>query len=514
MSVSEKNGVTVNSIVQHDDCTKSTDEGAPLLPRKEKYKTYRRRWFVLGVFSMACFLQAAIWNTWGPITQSAEVVFGWEDSQIGMLANWGNIAYIFTVFPACYFMDTKGLRISFMACTAMMLIGTGVRCITTNPKYATWLMNLCAILNGIAGTVPFAGPALVANTWFPPQQRTTATAISSVFNYGGVAMAFVIGPQLVSAPKYNYNNETRNISVSDRLPISLETETQSPKNVSNTTQVLINFTHVREDIVYLMYYECAAAGLIFLCSLFMPSKPPTPPSVSASTARVEYRKALMTISRNRAVWLIALAYALPAGVYGVWGAVIDVILKPVGIGQNEVGWIGFYSIMAGCVSGLAIGRFSDLFMRHMKLFLLVMFAMAGGSFVWFTLMCVDVIPLSTTQVYISNIVGGMSLNGAIPLFYELGAESAFPVSEGVVGGFLTWLNNLCGVMFLFMLQIPNIGTSWMNWTLVGSVAMGLVFLFVFPERYTRTDIDIYVDKAETGHPETTVTARHTVYQNP
>lgn len=42
-----------------------------------------------------------------------------------------------------------------------------------------------------------------------------------------------------------------------------------------------------------------------------------------------------------------------------------------------------------------LDRFSDLFMRHMKLFLLVMFAMAGGSFVWFTLMCVDVIPLST-----------------------------------------------------------------------------------------------------------------------
>lgn len=33
------------------------------------------------------------------------------------------------------------------------------------------------------------------------------------------------------------------------------------------------------------------------------------------------------------MWLIGLAYALPAGVYGVWGAVIDVILKPVGIAQ-------------------------------------------------------------------------------------------------------------------------------------------------------------------------------------
>jgi nitrate/nitrite transporter NarK len=54
-------------------------------------------------------------------------------------------------------------------------------------------MNVCAILNGVAGTVPFAGPALVANTWFPPNQRTTATAILSIFNYGGLAMAFVIG---------------------------------------------------------------------------------------------------------------------------------------------------------------------------------------------------------------------------------------------------------------------------------------------------------------------------------
>ena len=43
-------------------------------------------------------------------------------------------------------------------------------------------------------------------------------------------------------------------------------------------------------------------------------------------------------------------------------------------------------------------RFSDLFMRHMKLFLLVMFAMAGGSFLWFTLMCVNIIPLSTGNI--------------------------------------------------------------------------------------------------------------------
>ena len=55
------------------------------------------------------------------------------------------------------------------------------------------LMNIGAVLNGIAGTVPFAGPALLASVWFPPSQRATATAIASAFNYFGVGMAFIIG---------------------------------------------------------------------------------------------------------------------------------------------------------------------------------------------------------------------------------------------------------------------------------------------------------------------------------
>ena len=55
------------------------------------------------------------------------------------------------------------------------------------------LMNIAAILNGIAGTTFFAGPPLIASIWFPLDQRATATAISSFFNYAGVGTAFIIG---------------------------------------------------------------------------------------------------------------------------------------------------------------------------------------------------------------------------------------------------------------------------------------------------------------------------------
>lgn len=197
--------------------------------------------------------------------------------------------------------------------------------------------------------------------------------------------------------------------------------------------------------------------------------------------------------KSGSVWLISLAYALPSGVYGVWGSVLDVILNPVGISQTEVGWIGFYATMAGCMASLLIARFADIFMRHMKMFLVCLYIGGAGSYVWFTLICTKIIPFSTLQIYISCIVGGLFLNGGIPLFYELSCEVSYPIAEGITGAFLTLLNNIFGVLFLLALQIPSIGTSWTNWTLVGSIGLGLLLMFIFPESYGRTDLDMTID---------------------
>lgn len=52
---------------------------------------------------------------------------------------------------------------------------------------------MSAVLNGIAGTALFAGPSLLASIWFPPNQRATATAISTFMAYAGFAVTFSIG---------------------------------------------------------------------------------------------------------------------------------------------------------------------------------------------------------------------------------------------------------------------------------------------------------------------------------
>nr|XP_034303360.1 solute carrier family 49 member 4-like [Crassostrea gigas] len=496
---------------------KETDDPtASLLPADGQLQVYTRRWYVLTMFGMVNFTQNLVWNTWGPITQSAKAVFGWSDSQIGQFANMGNIAYLVTVFPVCYLMGKLGLRFSILGCTLLIFIGTGLRCITYEKEAATWLSYVCSVLNGIGGIVPFAGPSLVANTWFPLSERATATAVSSTFMYMGVGLSFIIGSEWVPSPlEVNSTGDvgfTADIESISRLSSS---NSDTAMYTSNHSVKVINMDSMRTDIMNLLYSECGLAGLIFLlCLLYLPAKPPTPPSTSASVQRTNYKESLGSVARNKSLILLGLANAIPKGVFGSWQAVLDVLLDPVGMNQSEAGWLGFYMTAAGGVSGLLIGRFSDIFLRRTKFFLILMNGGAVLGYVWFSLMSSAIIPISKVEIYISAIIGGMFINGSFPLVYEMGSELAFPVSEAVVGGLLTCFMEIFGIFFLLVLMIPNIGTSWMNWSLSGSLLLGFVLLFLFPARYRRTDIDNVVvhvnaeDKYDdsvnrntiTGHP--------------
>ena len=49
---------------------------------------------MLIMFAMVGFTQGSFWNTWGPISASSELVFGWSDATIALMTNWGPITYI------------------------------------------------------------------------------------------------------------------------------------------------------------------------------------------------------------------------------------------------------------------------------------------------------------------------------------------------------------------------------------------------------------------------------------
>ena len=81
-------------------------------PKREgNFKVYRRRWYILFVFSICSALNGMKWNTWGPIQGTSQVVFGWSDTTITLMVAWGPIVYIISFLPISWLMDTKGENI-------------------------------------------------------------------------------------------------------------------------------------------------------------------------------------------------------------------------------------------------------------------------------------------------------------------------------------------------------------------------------------------------------------------
>lgn len=75
---------------------------------QNKCKVYKRRWYILIIFSIVASLNNLIWNTWGPIQGTSQVVYGWDNTTITLLADWGPITFVIAVVPMCWLMDVKG----------------------------------------------------------------------------------------------------------------------------------------------------------------------------------------------------------------------------------------------------------------------------------------------------------------------------------------------------------------------------------------------------------------------
>ena len=102
----------------------------------------------------------------------------------------------------------------------------------------------------MAAIVPFAGPSLVSAVWFPLNQRTTATAIASIFNYFGFAFSFLLGPLIVTNPEYvscsvapTHNQSSESFTTS-YFAIDLHDTGESPFNeseiITNADQLSTN----------------------------------------------------------------------------------------------------------------------------------------------------------------------------------------------------------------------------------------------------------------------------------
>lgn len=443
----------------------------------DEVKVYKKRWYILAMFFLLCVGQGIMYNSWAPIQSTARAVYKWDSFMIDLMPALGCIAPCFTIVPLGWLMDVKGLRNSVLLAAGCQFLGATLRCIpaTGNWFFSTFLICCGQTLSGLVAPIPLSGGVLLSATWFPSNQRTISTAIVMAGGFFGGASSFLIGPFLVD------DVGSMGIPIQD----------------NNYVLTSLQRQRYYDQIHALFVTEAGLMAILFLgVFLHFPDRPPKPPSRSSGIERVDFKGSLTKLIRNSNFLLLALLYGVSCGVYSGWCSVLDQNLSEFGVGQTFAGWLGFIAVISGAFSGIFFSLFAGHFSSYLKEFLILFMALATVSILIMCLIFSKVIPFHTLLLCVIFGFTGFFVNGALPFFFELGAEMAYPVAEGITSSVIKFTDYFLQALFLIV-SMGHFGAKWMTWVTMATCAVTTLLLFLVKEKYNR----LIIDKKQTVLPD-------------
>lgn len=97
-----------NSVCDYESNPDVTSRSSSIEENQQNFKIYKRRWYILSLFAFLSFNQSLQSNTWAPIAQTTNELFGWTTSDIALLTNWGPVTYTICALPISWMIETKG----------------------------------------------------------------------------------------------------------------------------------------------------------------------------------------------------------------------------------------------------------------------------------------------------------------------------------------------------------------------------------------------------------------------
>jgi FLVCR family MFS transporter len=131
-------------------------------------------------------------------SQTMRLVYNITADTTDLFINYGNIFFLALALPFMYVIDKYGCRTAVMfGCVAVFACNL-IRCFANNATtMSIWILHASFILNSIVGPVAQAVPSKLAEEWFPPEERTTATAVGALGNQCGTVLLDLLLPFVV-----------------------------------------------------------------------------------------------------------------------------------------------------------------------------------------------------------------------------------------------------------------------------------------------------------------------------
>ena len=99
-----------------------------------------------------------------------------------------------------------------------------------------------------------------------------------------------------------------------------------------------------------------------------------------------------------------------------------------------------------------------------------------------------VISFNKILMYVMFGLTGFFVNGALPFYFELGAEIAYPVAEGITSSVIKFTDYFLQAIFLIV-SMGHFGGKWMIWVTMATVSASTILLPFVTVSYNRLNLD-------------------------
>ncbi|KAF2116233.1 major facilitator superfamily domain-containing protein [Lophiotrema nucula] len=361
------------------------------------FRVYKRRWFGLLQLVLLNIVVSWDWLTFAPVSTKAADYFNVSETAI----NWFSTAFLFSfivISPVTVRMLHKGPKTSMIWSSALLLLGNWIRYGGTRANsYGAVMFG--QILTGLAQPFVLAAPTRYSDLWFTERGRVGATALASLANPFGGAVAQLVNPAFGSIP----------------------------------------------DIVL---YTSVIATVACVPTIFLPATPPTPPSASSSISKTPIMESVRHSLRSPSFYLIFFTFSVYVGFFNAFSSLMNQILYPYGFTEDEAGYCGAVLILVGLVTAAITSPIIDKTHAYLVMIkvLCALVAISYLAMVW----APQTRGLAAPYV-LAAILGATSFS-LLPVALEYLVEVTFPASPEV-GSTICWAGGqLLGGIFIVIMN--------------------------------------------------------------
>jgi MFS family permease len=393
------------------------------------YRVYKRRFFGLAQLVLLNIIVSWDWLSFSPVSKTSAEYFETSETAI----NWLSTSFLFSFCVASpftiYALNKAGPRGAIIVASCLILGGNWARYGGTRGGDFGAVM-FGQILIGLAQPFVLSAPTRYSDVWFSDKGRVSATAVASLANPLGGALAQLIDP-FWAAETSEIPNMVLYISIIVRT-LSKPTSSNQPLLKSHQSTV-----------------AC-------MPSFFVPSAPPTPPSASAASrpqTRTHTNRStpslfttLKLLMSSPANLLLILPFWAYVSLFNSLSSLLNQILYPYSYTETQSGIAGALLILVGLLSAALSSPLIDRYKSYLLYIKIAVpvIAICYLLFIW--------APESRTLVYPYLLLSllGAACFGLVPLVLEFLVEISWPLPPEV-GSTVCWTGGqLFGGIFIIV----------------------------------------------------------------